>query len=224
MAEVQNLCRGRNRAEQSLREQVERGRRHGERHLLHHDAVAARALVPRVQHAAVVLVGRDDLVTRLQVDPELGDLERFTRVARDRKLLGVASECGRQPAPHRLDVGLEDLPHVVHGRLVRQVEVPLERLVHHARARAAPAVVQVDDRPVEREGLLNLPPVRFVCGQLHRAVPGTDPGCRREPGLGLVGEGGQRRGPGSAGPAKKRAARDHGAQRIQYWRGADSDH
>ena len=98
-----------------------------------------------------------------ELDAELRDLQRFARVARDGELVGAAAELRGEAAAHRLDVRLEDLPHVVHGRLVRQVQVPLERLVHDARAGAAAAVVQIDDGAVEREGLLDLAPVGFVC-------------------------------------------------------------
>ena len=161
-------------AEQPLGEIVQRRRRHRERDLLQHDAVAAHALIPGVEHAAVVLVGRDDLVARLQVDAELRDLQRLAGVARDRELLGVAAELRREAAAHGLDVRLEDLPHVVHGRLVREVEVALERLVHDARARAAAAVVQVDDRAVERERLLDLAPVGLVCRKLRRLASAAE--------------------------------------------------
>jgi hypothetical protein len=84
----------------------------------------------------------------------------------------MASSSGSQPnsAARRrrtlLDVRLEDLPHVVHGRLVRDVEVALQRLVDDARAGAHAAVVQVDDRAVEREGLLDLAPEVSSCGEV----------------------------------------------------------
>ncbi len=58
-----------------------------------------------------------------------------------------------------LDVRLERVPHVVDRRLVGDVEVALQRFVDDARARAGVAVVQVDDRAVEREGLLDVAPV-----------------------------------------------------------------
>ena len=151
---------------------VQRRRRHRERDLLERDAVAAGALIPGVEHAPVVLVGGDDLVAGLEVDSELRDLQRFAGVAGDGELVGLAAELRRQAAPHRLDVGLEDLPHVVHGRLVREVEVALERLVDDARAGAAAAVVQVDDGAVEREGLLDFAPVGFVGGKVRRIAAG----------------------------------------------------
>ena len=155
----------------------------GKRDLRQLDPVAAHALLPRVEHPPVVLVGRHDFVAGLERDAELRDLERLARVARDGELLGIASELGRQPPAHALDVGLEDLPHVVHGRLVRDVEVALERLVHDARARTAAAVVQIDDRPVEGEGLLDLAPVALVGrdarGRLRRERGARRPACGR---------------------------------------------
>ncbi len=193
--------------------------RHGKRHLLQHDAVPASALIPGVEHAAVVLVGRDDLVAGFQVDSELGDLERLAGVARDRELFGVAPERRREASPHRLDVRLEDLPHVVHGRLVRQVQVPLERFVHHARARTAAAVVQIDDGAIEREGLLNLAPVGLVCRKLRRLASAAEGSGRAQARVRLIREGRQRGGSGSAGRAQEGPSCDHAdpvAQRIQY--------
>ena len=54
--------------EQPIREHVERRRRHRERDLRQRDAVAADALLPGVEHPAVVLVGRDDFVAGLQIE------------------------------------------------------------------------------------------------------------------------------------------------------------
>ena len=220
MAEVQDLRRRRDRREQPIGELVHRRRRHRERDLLQHDPVAARALLPGVEHAAVVLVGRDDLVAGLQVDSELRDLQRFAGVARDRELLGVAAERRRQAPPHRLDVRLEDLPHVVHGRLVREVEIALERLVHDARARAAAAVVQVDDGAIEREGLLDLAPVGLVCRKLRRLASAAEGSGGGQARMGLIREGRERGGSGATGRAQESASCDHARscllERIQY--------
>ena len=65
VAEVQHLGRGRDRAEQPIGEIAGRLRRHRERNLRQLDPVAAHALLPGVEHPAVVLVGRHDLVARL---------------------------------------------------------------------------------------------------------------------------------------------------------------
>ena len=97
VAEVQHLRRRRDRGEQPVGEIVHRLRRHRERDLRQLDAVAPDALLPRVEHPAVVLVGRHDLVAGLEVDAELRDLQRLAGVARDRDLLGVAAE-RRRPA------------------------------------------------------------------------------------------------------------------------------
>ena len=109
------------------------------------DLVAACALVPRVQHPGVVLIRGDDLVARREVDPQLGDLQRLARVARDGHFFGIAAELGRESPAYGLDVRLEDLPHVVHGGLVREVEITLEGVVDHPGAGAAAAVVEIDD-------------------------------------------------------------------------------
>ena len=183
VAEVQDFGRRRDRADQPIGEIVHRWRRHGERDLRQLDAVAADALFPGVEHPPVILVGRDDLVARLEVDAELRDLQRLARVARDGELFGIAAELRREPAAHALDVRLEDLPHVVHGRLVRDVEIALQRLVDDARARAAAAVVEIDDRAVERERLLDLAPVGLVGGdargRLRRDAPAGRAACAR---------------------------------------------
>ncbi len=142
------------------------GRRHGKRDLLEDDAVAAHALLPGVEHPPVVLVGRQDLVARLQVDAELRDLQGLARIPRDGQFLGVAAELGGQAPADRLEVRLEHLPHVVDGGLVRDVEIPLHRLVDHARARAHAAVVEIDDGAIEREGLADVAPEVLVLGHV----------------------------------------------------------
>ena len=134
------------------------------------DSIASRALVPGREHAAVILVGGHHLVAGLEVDAELRGLQRFTRVARDRKLFGVASRLGGEPAAHRLDARLEHLRHEGEGGLVGQVEISLEGFVHHPWARRAEAVVQVDEGAIERESLLDLAPVAFIGGDLVRGA------------------------------------------------------
>ena len=142
------------------------GRRHGKRDLLEDDPVAAHALLPRVEHPPVILVGRQDLVARLQVDPQLRDLQRLAGIPRDGQLLRVAAEFSGQAPSDRLEIRLEHLPHVVDGRLVRDVEVPLERLVDDTRARAHAAVVEIDDRAIERESLADVAPEVLVLGHV----------------------------------------------------------
>ena len=104
---------------------------------------------------------------------------------------------------------------MVHRRLVREIEVALERFVDDARAGAAVAVVQVDDRAVEREGLLDLAPVVFVFGHVGRGAAGRARGGRGEAGLRVVGERGDGRRTGGASTLEKRAASEH-AGRIPY--------
>src|SRR5437762_2003220 len=102
------------------------------------------------------------MIARAEIEAELRDLQRLARVARDGELFGVAPDLCRELAPHGLDVRLEQVPHVMDRRLVRDVEIALQCFVDDARAGARVAVVQVDDRAVEREGLLNLAPVALV--------------------------------------------------------------
>ena len=208
VAEVQDPGLRPDRRDQAIREIVHRRRRHRERNLLHRDALAPRALVPRVEHPPVVLVRRDDFVPGLEIDPELRDLQRLARVARDRHLLGTAAELRREPAAHRLDVRLEDLPHVVHGRLVGDVEIALEGLVDDARAGAAAAVVQVDDRAIERESLLDVAPVGFIARDIRRRQARRARARRRDAREALVGERGERHRARRPGP-EKAASADH---------------
>jgi hypothetical protein len=143
------------------------GGRHREVHLLDGDLVAARALVPRRQHAAVVLFGRDDLIAGLEVDAVLRYLQRLARIARNGHLFGVAAELLRQAAAHDLDVPLDQAA-VIDRRLVRIIEVALVGLVHDRGARAAVAVVEIDHRPIERERALDVAPVTLVLGDVVR--------------------------------------------------------
>ena len=97
----------------------------------------------------------------------------------DRHLLGVAAELRGQVPPHRLDPRLEHVPHVVHRHLVGEAQVADHRLEHVGGSRAAPAVVQVDERAVGVEGALDLRPVSLVAGQVRRraAIPPRREAC-----------------------------------------------
>ena len=101
--------------------------------------------MPGVEHAAVVLVRRDDLVAGLRSMPSCAICSASLAL----RVIAISS--GSQPnaaARRRRTLSmlrLEHLPHVVDGRLVRDVEVALHRLLHDARARAEAAVVEVDD-------------------------------------------------------------------------------
>jgi hypothetical protein len=118
VTEMEHACARTDRALEHVDQVLRVRRRHGERDLPDDDAFAARALIPRGQHAAVVLVRRQHLVAGLHLDAELADLERFRRVARDRHLLGIAAERARELPAHALDLRLEHLPHRVHRRFV----------------------------------------------------------------------------------------------------------
>jgi hypothetical protein len=113
-----------------------------------------------------------------------------------------------KPASNRLLVRLEHLPQVVRGRLVRDVQVSLERFVDHARARADTAVVQVGDAAVEREAELNLAPEVFVGGERVGAdVSDRSDGVGGR-GNGAIGEGGQH-GRGRRQRRQERPSRSH---------------
>ena len=191
VADVDHLRARRDGGFEAPRQIVQGRRRDGERDLLQHDPVALHPLLPGVEHAAVVLVGREDFVAGREVDPELRDLQRLAGVAGDRELLGIAAGAGGELAPDRFPVRLEHLPHVVHRRLVRDVQVALVGLVDDARARRDAAVVQVDDAAIEREPELDLAPERLVAGDvLGIAIAGAidrGPGPRHR----VVGEDGR---------------------------------
>jgi len=142
VAEVQHFGARRNRAFQQ-RIEVLAGRRHREVDLLDDDLLPAGALVPRGQHAAVVLFGGHDLVARIEIDAVLRDLQRLAGVSSDGHLVGIAAELRRQAAANHLDVPF-DQPTVIDRRLVRVVQVAFVGLVHDHRARAAVAVVEID--------------------------------------------------------------------------------
>ena len=92
--------------------------------LLHHDPLAALALLEGRDHAPVVLGGRDDFVAALEVVAVLQDLEALRRVARDRDLLGVHVPLPGEAGADALPLRLQDLPPVVDRDLVGEVEVP----------------------------------------------------------------------------------------------------
>ena len=201
VAEVQHLGARRDRAFEPRKQLLAR-RRHREIDLGDLDLVAARALVPRRQHAAVILLGGHDLVAGLEVEAVLRDLQRLARVARDRHFLGVAAELRGQPAADHFDVPL-DQPAVIHRRLVRVVEIALVRLVHDRRARAAVAVVQVDQRAVQRERVLDVTPVAFVGGHVVRRAVAERARRLRHQLDAVVAEGKSARAQGAGHPQKR---------------------
>ena len=148
---------------------VHRGRRHRERELLQHDPVAPLALLPRGDHAGIILVRGQHLVARLEVEAHDADLQRFAGVPRDRHFFGIAAELAGQIASHPFNPRLELLPHVPDRRLIRLIEIALQRLMHHPRRRTHPAVVQIDHRPIKGKGAPDLAPVVLVRGHVGRA-------------------------------------------------------
>ena len=102
-----------------------------------------------------------DLVAGLEVDPVLDDLEGFAGAAGQGHLLGVAAELRGHPPADGLDV-LGDLALVVDGQHVDHVHVAPDRLQRDPGGGAGEAVVQVDQRAVQLEGQLDLPPEELV--------------------------------------------------------------
>jgi hypothetical protein len=146
------------------------------------DALAPHALVPRRQHARVVLLGRDDLVPGLEVDAVLGDLQGLARTARQGHLLAVAAELvGHAPAQRLAVPGHHAL--IVDGQHVDHLHVPEDRIQRYPGHGAGEAVVEVDELAVELEGQLDLAPVEFVLGDVLGRLPGD--------GLGRLVDAGQ---------------------------------
>src|SRR5688500_8353572 len=125
-----------------------RRRRNPERDLLQHYSLASRSLVPRRDHARIILIRDHDLVAALQVETEDHDLVRLRCVPRNRHLFHVAAEFAREIAPYAFDARLEYAPHVLDGKLVGEPEVADHCLQHVTRRRRYAAVVEVDHRSV----------------------------------------------------------------------------
>ncbi len=166
-------------------------RRHRELDLLQHDLVARDPLFPRVEHPPIVLRRRQHFVARREIDAELRDLQRLAGVARQRQFLGVDADVGGEAAADGFLVRLEHLPHVINGRLVRDVQVALEGFVDDARAGADAAVVQIGDAPIDREPKLNFTPERFVFGDILGRSIGDAASGRGHARDRVVGQGSQ---------------------------------
>src|SRR5207247_4277571 len=90
-------------------------------------------------------------------------------------------------------------------------------------AGTAAAVVQVDHRAIQREGLLNLTPVVLVAREIRNIAPGRPAGGRGDARQRLVGERGERRRADPA-RAKERSSRPHARKNtpvVAEWRGKD---
>src|SRR5262249_53797998 len=133
-------------------------RRDGDGYFFDDNPFAPLALSPRGEHSRIILVGRQNLVARFQIHSELADFQGLTGVARDGDLFHVAAERERKAAAHTFDLRVEDAPHRVDGRVVRKFQVAPHRVLHDARARADASVVQIDQRAVYGERMLNLKP------------------------------------------------------------------
>ena len=126
------------------------------------DALAPLALAPGGAHPGVVLVRVDDLVSSLEVDPQLQQLEALRGVAHQRHILGPAA---REPRQTRTHLGLPALlvaPQDLGRRAVRCADALEVRLLHGARWDAHAAVVEVGDGPIGCEGVGEGGPGLFV--------------------------------------------------------------
>jgi len=145
------------------------------------EADATGPLVPGGHHPAVILIGGQDLVAGLEVDPGDQGLHPLGGVPGDRHLLRIAAELAGQVAADRLDAGLQDVPHVMGRRGVGEPEVAGLRLHHDGRRGADAAVVEVDEAPVGVEGATDLGPVILVAGDLARRPRAGDRAGPRQP-------------------------------------------
>ena len=62
---------------------------------------------------------------------------------------------------------------MIHRRLVREIQISLERFVDDPRAGTTVAVIQVDERPIEGERGLDLTPVALVGRHFFRRTIGN---------------------------------------------------
>ena len=130
------------------------------------DPFAPLALPPRGEHSRVILVGGQNFVARFQIQSELADFQSLAGVARDGDLFLVAAEGERQAAAHAFDLRVQDSPHRVDGRVVRKFQIAPHRVLHDARAGTDAAVIEIDQRTVNSERMLNLEPEVFVSGHV----------------------------------------------------------
>ena len=146
----------------------DRCRRQGnrERDLLDDDPLTPSPLLPACDHTGVVLISDDDLITAFEIDAEDQGLHRLGSVPGDCDFLGVAAKFVGKIAAHRFDPRLENPPHVLNRRLVRESKIADHLVEHVGGRRTDAAVVEVDDVAVVVECALDLRPVVFVGGKL----------------------------------------------------------
>src|SRR5262245_36500646 len=166
VAEMDDASARRDAALEDLGDLILTLRRNGDGDFFDDDPFAPLALPPRGEHSRVILVGGQNLVARFQIQPELADFQRLAGVARDGDLVHIAAEREREPAAHAFDLRVEDAPHRVDGRVVREFQIASHRLLHYARARTDAAVVEIDQRAVYGEGMLNLEPEVLIAGHV----------------------------------------------------------
>jgi len=127
------------------------------------DAHVARARafahpLPGVVARAVLEVGRQDLVARLQTDGARRDVHAGAGVRHEGEVVGRGSDVCPERRP-RLREQVGETPHDELDRLAFQLELPAPiRLEHGSRARAERAVVQVRDRRVQEKQLAQCRP------------------------------------------------------------------
>lgn len=146
-------------------DEVVTGSRHRKLNARDLDLVAPGALVPRPEHQRVVLIGRHHFVVRPEIEAALRGLQRLGGVARHRHLFSIASELFGELPPHPLEV-LFDEPPVIDGELIREIQISFEGFLDAAWGGGAVSAVQIDEGSIDRERLLDFPPVRFVLRSL----------------------------------------------------------
>ncbi len=152
----------RNRILEHLHQIFHARRRHGELQLTQLDAVTTLTLLPCGDHARVILIRRDDLVTAPKVHSQLHVLECFTGIARNRDLFGIAAEHLRKPTTYCLETRVEDPPHVVSRSHVLDIEITFFCVRDDLWRRGYAAVIQIDHVAIHRKCMANIHPVVFV--------------------------------------------------------------
>ena len=146
-----------------LGEIVQAGRRNRELDLLQHDAVAAFALLPGGDHARVILIGGEHFVARLQAPCRV---ERSPAPSLALRVMAISSGSqpndSRQPAPHRFDARIENVPHVVRRVQVLHFEIADLGVHHDLRRGRDAAVVQIDHVAIDGERMADVEPEVFI--------------------------------------------------------------
>ena len=108
-------------------------------------AEVAADVLPREVERAVLEVGREHLVARLQADGQRGDVHARRRVRDEDEVVGIGADVGAERRA-RIREQPVDPPREEEHRLALELELPLlVALEHGSRARAERAVVQKRD-------------------------------------------------------------------------------